>query len=83
MGYDDGTQNFTMKKCDILTFKRPVLGVFSISKLKVILKEQKSSDEIAMVVSRRFASFYILNNENCVVYNNIFHKNEFYHHLGC
>ena len=41
MGYHDGTQNFTIKKYDILAFKWRVLSNFSIPGSKVISKNKR------------------------------------------
>ena len=42
MGYHDGTQNFTIKKYDILAFKWRVLSIFSIPGSKVIPKNKRT-----------------------------------------
>ena len=51
MGYHDGTQNFTIRKYDILAFKWRVLSIFSIPGSKVIPKKQKDAGEMPRVVS--------------------------------
>ena len=42
MGYHDGTQNFTIRKYDILAFKWRVLSIFSIPGSKVIPKNKRT-----------------------------------------
>ena len=42
MGYHDGTQNFTIRKYDILAFKWRVLSIFSIPGSKVIAKNKRT-----------------------------------------
>ena len=42
MGYHDGTQNFTIRKYDILAFKWRVLSIFSIPESKVIPKNKRT-----------------------------------------
>ena len=50
MGYHDGTQNFTIRKYDVLAFKWRVLRIFSIPGSKVIPKKQKDAGEMPRVV---------------------------------
>ena len=57
MGYHDGTQNFTIRKYDILAFKWRVLSIFSIPGSKVIPKKQKDAGEIPRVVVLFYTSF--------------------------
>ena len=42
MGYHDGTQNFTIRKYDMLAFKWRVLSIFSIPGSKVIPKNKRT-----------------------------------------
>ena len=42
MGYHDDTQNFTIRKYDILAFKWRVLSIFSIPESKVIPKNKRT-----------------------------------------